>query len=52
MLEPLPFVVSPREWRRSTVIGFADQSHFARHFRRVLGVTPGESVVREEYLYR
>ena len=22
--------------------GFADQSHMSRHFRRVLGVTPGE----------
>ena len=25
----------------ATAVGFADQSHFTRHFRRVVGVTPG-----------
>jgi len=27
-------------------LGFADQSHFARHFRRVVGIAPGEFVRR------
>ena len=33
-----------RDWTMATVAaesGFADQSHLARHFKRVLGVTPG-----------
>ncbi|MET3623648.1 helix-turn-helix domain-containing protein [Burkholderia ambifaria] len=29
----------------ATDVGFFDQSHLCRHFRRVLGVTPGDYVV-------
>jgi len=25
-------------------LGFADQSHFTRHFRRVMGITPAQYV--------
>jgi transcriptional regulator GlxA family with amidase domain len=34
-----------RNWTLAAIAqdsGFADQSHMSRHFRRVLGVTPGE----------
>ena len=34
-----------RAWTMAAVaqeVGFSDQSHLARHFRRVVGVTPGE----------
>lgn len=34
--------VSPA--RAASAVGFCDQSHMIRHFRRVLGVTPGEFV--------
>jgi AraC-like DNA-binding protein len=26
----------------ASLVGFADQSHFTRHFKRILGVTPGQ----------
>jgi AraC-like DNA-binding protein len=32
--------VSPADTASS--VGFADQSHFTRHFKRILGVTPGQ----------
>jgi transcriptional regulator GlxA family with amidase domain len=30
----------------ATEVGFFDQSHLGRHFRRAVGVTPGDYVVR------
>jgi len=30
--------------RAAADLGFADQSHFTRHFRRILGVAPGEFI--------
>jgi transcriptional regulator GlxA family with amidase domain len=30
----------------ATEVGFFDQSHLGRHFRRTVGVTPGDYVVR------
>ncbi|ABE36591.1 helix-turn-helix domain protein [Paraburkholderia xenovorans LB400] len=32
----------------ATEVGFFDQSHFGRHFRRVVGVTPGHFVASPE----
>jgi AraC-like DNA-binding protein len=29
----------------AAMVGFADQSHFTRHFRRIMGVTPGRYAV-------
>jgi AraC family transcriptional regulator len=26
----------------ATAVGFADQSHLTRHFKRILGITPGQ----------